>query len=766
MIRAAPFLIVLFLVSSGCGLAMAQDSLNVRLLGELHGFVEEAFDVAMSEDYAYLSSGLASGLRVLDLSDPKAPVEIAYAINSDVCPGVHIWMTDRIRISGDRAYLLYFDGTWSFGHYRLYIYDISDPSTPGRLGFVNLPNECNDPFVKGDHVYIPANEMVGFSGVKVIDVSDAAQPVEVGSFETPGMPYDVYVTGDTAYVADNNALVVYDVADPGSVEELGSYSPQGGMALISYVTMVGGYVYVLDAAYGLRVLDASDPDQIEEVGWLPHNQNDMLFSRVVISGDRAHYLQDGDISGKQLITLDVSDPVAPQVIGSYDMPGFWWFYGFDCRDGHACVAGGKDGLRVVDVSHPDSTAQVVHYDPYDLTSGLAVSGNHAFVSTYMNDLVVYDVTDPSLPVEATSLQFPDSPIKQISIWGDYLYVPGVMANHSGGVSVLDITDPTDPQQIAYWPAPPGYSGVPFNVERYGDYAFVACALGGVEVYDISQIDQPIALDHWTLWDPMTNPDFGVTNVKISWPYLFAPDRAYGLYVLDISNPTDITEVASCSTPGEAMWADISADHDYIYVADFDGGLRVIDVSNPLAPGEVGFCEANLERAVHVATHGDSIYVADGGQIGLHVLDVSDPTAPMEVAYHRTPGVHGHDVAVADGLVYFLDFTHFEIFEVTQEPSGVDEIRPASVVSDYRIHSVYPNPFNATTTVVFDVAQAGRVTLQVYNIAGQKVQTLADGYYDAGRHTRVFRSNDLASGIYFVHLGVNGIRDMRKVVLVR
>jgi hypothetical protein len=265
---------------------------------------------------------------------------------------------------------------------------------------------------------------------------------------------------------------------------------------------------------------------------------------------------------------------------------------------------------------------------------------------------------------------------------------------------------------------------------------------------------------------MSNPDFGVTNVKVSWPYVFAPDRAYGLYVLDVSDPTDITEAASCPTPGEAMWLDISPDHGHVYIADADGGLRIIDVSHPLAPQEVGSYIADLEMATHVAVSGDSVYVADGGLIGLHVIDVSDPTAPIEVAYHRTPGAYAHDVVVVEGRVYLLDTTHLEIFQVVQGPSGVEEAQPTPVVSDYGIHSVYPNPFNASTRIIFDVAQAGHVSLQVYNITGQRVQTFTDGHYRTGRHTCLFHADHLASGIYFVQLDVNGMRDTRKVALVR
>ena len=755
--RFRQFIVSLLLISKICGDAIAQDSLNVRILGEVHHFVQQSYDVAMSGNYAYIASGVASGIRVLDLSDPTTPFEVGYSINCDPCPEVPIWMADRIRVSGDYAYVLYFDGVTSKTHYRLYVYDMSDPITPQQMGYICLPDNCTSQFVEGDYVYITAFEFDGFSGVKVIDVSDPMQPIEAGSFGTPGMPQEVYVTDDIAYVADNNALVIYDVADPGSPKELGSYSPEGETVLFHHVAVQGNYVYIIDSEFGIRILDATDFSNIKEVDSIPHDQTDAVFSRIEISDKRAYYLQEGDNMEKKLIILDVSNPTAPVEIGSHDMPGYWWFHGFDYYDGYACVAAGDEGLRVVDVSNPDSIMDVGFYDPFELPFGLAVSKDFAFISisSDSNNLLIYNVSDPSSPTEVNSLSFEGRPF-WISVWENYLYVPGVEIDLVSGVSVLDISDPTEPVNIAYWPCPGGF-GVPLSVERYENYAFVALAYGGVQIYDVSEVDQPIALGSWTLWDPISNQGFGVRNVKVSWPYLFVPDEAYGLYVLDVSDPTNIIEVASHSTPENAWWVDISPDKNYLYLSDFTGGLRIFDVSNPLAPVEVGFYKENLEYVTHVLVGGDSVYITDGQGIGLHVLDVSDPTAPTEVAYHRTPGAYALDVSLANGLVYVLDRTHFEIFEIAD---GIP------VVVDYRIHSIYPNPFNSKVEIVFDLPEACHVLLQVYNINGQKVQTLVNAPFVAGRHTHVFQATNLTSGIYILRLDANGHTHSQKLTMVK
>lgn len=743
---------------------LANTSANIRLLGDAHDFVEQSFDVAMADGYAYISSGTCSGLRVVDLSDPTEPVEIGHSINTDQCPDVAMWMADRIVVSGDRAFVLYFDGLWSFTNFRLYVYDVSDPALPQQMGYISLPDNCTSHAVDGEYVYVTAADFEGFSGVKVIDVSDPQHPVEIGSFETPGSPHEVCVAGQVAYVADGNSLVAYDVADANAPSELGSYSPEGETFFIHHVAVQDDYIYIIDSMFGVRILDGSDLSEIREVGSFPHNQSDAYFSRMKVSGDLAYYLQNGDNSEKKLCILDVSNPAAPTEIGAYSMPGDWWFYGFDHHDGYACVAGGSDGLHVLDVTIPDSVSDIGLYHPYALTSSLAIVDSYAFVATQRGDLIVYDVSDSSAPSEVTSLGFAESALKQISVWGDHLYVPGVVADVYPGVSVLDISTPDEPVEIAYWPPGEGSSGLPFSIERYENLAVMACLIGGVEIYDVTQLTQPTLVGNWTLWDPTTNPEFAVSNVKISWPYLFASEQTVGLYVLDISDPSDITAVATCQTPGTAMWIEMSDDRNIVYLADSHGGLRIIDVSDPASPREVGFYDETVERAMHVALSGDSVYVADGGEIGLHVIDVSDLESPMEVAYHETPGAYGHDIVAANGFVYALDFTHFGIYEVADGSSGNGN-DPVPSVSVYRIHAVCPNPLTSTAEISFDLPEAGQALLQLYSVNGQRVQTLLDRPCPAGRHMALFHAEEMARGTYLLRLDANGQTHTRIVTLV-
>ncbi len=63
----------------------------------------------------------------------------------------------------------------------------------------------------------------------------------------------------------------------------------------------------------------------------------------------------------------------------------------------------------------------------------------------------------------------------------------------------------------------------------------------------------------------------------------------------------------------------------------------------------------------------------------------------------------------------------------------------------------PNPFNAITTITYQLPEAGNVNLSVYNLSGQRIATLVDGVKSAGEHTITWDASEYSSGIYFYRL---------------
>ena len=92
--------------------------------------------------------------------------------------------------------------------------------------------------------------------------------------------------------------------------------------------------------------------------------------------------------------------------------------------------------------------------------------------------------------------------------------------------------------------------------------------------------------------------------------------------------------------------------------------------------------------------------------------------------------------------------------------------PNVIASTYQLSQNYPNPFNPETRIVFTLARRERATLKVYNLAGQEVATVVEGTYDSGTYTATFDGSGLSSGVYFYTLSADGLRQTKKMLLIR
>jgi flagellar hook assembly protein FlgD len=75
----------------------------------------------------------------------------------------------------------------------------------------------------------------------------------------------------------------------------------------------------------------------------------------------------------------------------------------------------------------------------------------------------------------------------------------------------------------------------------------------------------------------------------------------------------------------------------------------------------------------------------------------------------------------------------------------------SLPVEFALHPAYPNPFNPSTMISFDVPELQNVSVQIFNITGQLIETLINGNIESGKHKVLWDAGNLPSGIYFVQL---------------
>jgi hypothetical protein len=97
--------------------------------------------------------------------------------------------------------------------------------------------------------------------------------------------------------------------------------------------------------------------------------------------------------------------------------------------------------------------------------------------------------------------------------------------------------------------------------------------------------------------------------------------------------------------------------------------------------------------------------------------------------------------------------------------SVERINNA-IPSEFKLEQNYPNPFNPTTTISFSLSRSSNVSLKVYDILGQEVATLVNGFTAAGSYNATFDASHIASGVYFYKLTSGDFTQMKKMTLVK
>ena len=157
---------------------------------------------------------------------------------------------------------------------------------------------------------------------------------------------------------------------------------------------------------------------------------------------------------------------------------------------------------------------------------------------------------------------------------------------------------------------------------------------------------------------------------------------------------------------------------------------------------------------------------------------SDESLDRFTLYRRDHGT-SHSIAVAAGAASatgaFTDRSvaagkTYDYELVIRSRDGSDFRSPMATVQMPQLRTSlaqnYPNPFNPRTSIAFTLADASRVTLDVFDVSGRRVASLMTGVRPAGRHTIDFDASSLSSGVYSYRLVAGDFSKTRKMVLLK
>ena len=200
----------------------------------------------------------------------------------------------------------------------------------------------------------------------------------------------------------------------------------------------------------------------------------------------------------------------------------------------------------------------------------------------------------------------------------------------------------------------------------------------------------------------------------------------GIYCYENSSPTGLNNI---------IWANSAPTGSQISIESGSFSCTYSDIQDTLWPGTGNI---NADPLFYSTTGDSAYYLIEGSPC----IDAGDPTSPLDP-----------DSTIADMGAYYFD-----------QSLGVEE-QPGLQPNLFSLSS-YPNPFNPSTALSYQLQASSHVNLTIYDIQGREVASLVNGHSSLGYHEVVWNAEGLASGLYFAKLVVDGRLEVRKMVLVK
>ena len=247
----------------------------------------------------------------------------------------------------------------------------------------------------------------------------------------------------------------------------------------------------------------------------------------------------------------------------------------------------------------------------------------------------------------------DSNWREITVIGDHAYVVTEGGGDLQGMQVIDLsTVPDSVHLVTTYTATFLRSHIimrDITTEDPVVYISGTSSTGGVHMIDVSDPAQPVQIG---LYDP----PYYIHDAHVRGNILFASALSNGLDVVDITdkaNPSLLARIEHQSQFTHSAWT--TADNTHVVVTDEVDGLpaRIWNISDLDNPTEVSQFSANLQSLVHNPyVLGNFVFLSHNTE-GLRVLDIRDPSLPVEVGYYDTyPGPSGGFNGLWSAYPYF------------------------------------------------------------------------------------------------------------------
>jgi hypothetical protein len=163
--------------------------------------------------------------------------------------------------------------------------------------------------------------------------------------------------------------------------------------------------------------------------------------------------------------------------------------------------------------------------------------------------------------------------------------------------------------------------------------------------------------------------------------------------------------------------------------------------------------------------GETLYVADGiGGIKVYTSNWRPDDTLRFVGGYGTGNVVNQVARIGDN---FFASDYYSLQHLRWgAPTGIEDDHQPTLPQKILLSQNYPNPVNSSTIIRYSLPQASDVRLDVYDLLGRRVATLAEGRQDGGEHAVVWDAEEMGSGVYFYRLAIGDNAATRVCTLIK
>ncbi|MFC2150306.1 T9SS type A sorting domain-containing protein [Calditrichota bacterium] len=733
--------------------------------------------------------------RVIDCSDPTEPKEVAVLESGVAWPSV---------LQGSTLYFEVDDG---WGHTALSAVDLTVPAEPVYLDSILLRDSPDEPPIRdyclnSPYLYVRYND----DRLVTYDISDWSDPIELSQIQSEWIR--LWILDDILVGLTNASLQLFDVSNPDTMIKMGSCTTMG--AYHSKPSIYNDYLYITsnDQNRSVYIYDISDPDDPVLEESITFNNSvklchvgDYLYCfkfsdpttvydmenplepeevwRSSINGSVSGIAADGNLMAVSLADygiglVDITDPYNPIERSTLKISDDD-FYPDVFLDNNYLIVGELDhGWGIIDAEDPTSPS-IVYWDSTVAFRGMDVKDQIAYLITREDGCLIIDISDPEDPQLIASLES-ETHFSKIKRLPTCLVLCEYVDDNYPYVVIVDISDIENPRRVS------SYQGSSLNW-LYANYLFWhsgyneydAPCLFKVDLEDIEdpEIDkiETEEIIRSLAWHPSGHLAT-VSRTDYNFEYLrILRDPEY------VNSAWYIPETGYYFDPynQNRLGSDAIIIRDRVAYVCGRISLKIMDITNSLETNFPPFWNE----------HPDTISVLAGETMPLR-FSVGDPNGDHPLGIH-------HETDILDAPVFLLSLTgdtlscywkteiedigeYQLLLSVSDNEFTVTDTVKLTVYSPYRVqmhepprqfavHDAYPNPFNSTLKVNYDLPKAGEVAITLTDIAGRQVRAFQQSK-PAGRHAVSIDGEGLAAGVYWVKVAAGEDVGTQKVVLVK